>query len=52
MGSNEYKKLYTDQHQATQAQVLLAISESKENVDASVTLVGQGVLLDQPLITF
>jgi Ca2+-binding RTX toxin-like protein len=41
-----------DNHKATEAQVLVAISESKENVDASVTLIGQGVLLDTPLITF
>lgn len=41
-----------DKHLATEAQVLVAISESKENVDASVTLIGQGVLLDTTVITF
>lgn len=41
-----------DEHRASQAQVLVAISESSENVAASVTLIGQGVLLEQQLITF
>lgn len=35
-----------DQHRASQAEVLLAISESPENVAGTATLIGQGLVLD------
>jgi Ca2+-binding RTX toxin-like protein len=40
-----------DSHAATSAQVLAAISESRENVDGTAALIGNGLVLDQPLIT-
>jgi hypothetical protein len=40
-----------DTHKASQAQVLAAISESPENVELSVALIGNGVVMDPVLIT-
>lgn len=40
-----------DSHAATGAQVLAAISESRENIDGTAALIGNGLVLDQPLIT-
>ena len=40
-----------DSHAATSAQVLAAISESRENIDGTAALIGNGLVLDQPLMT-
>jgi Ca2+-binding RTX toxin-like protein len=40
-----------DSHAATGAQVLAAISDSPENVQHSVALIGNGVVLDIPIMT-
>jgi Ca2+-binding RTX toxin-like protein len=40
-----------DSHAATSAQVLAAISESRENIDGTAALIGNGLVLDQPLVT-
>lgn len=40
-----------DTHAATGAQVLAAISESPENIDGTAALIGNGLVLDHPLIT-
>lgn len=40
-----------DNHKASQAQVLAAISESPEHVALSVTLIGNGVVMDPTLMT-
>ena len=40
-----------DSHAATGAQVLAAISDSPENVQHSVTLIGNGVVVDLPVMT-
>jgi Ca2+-binding RTX toxin-like protein len=40
-----------DSHAATRAQVLAAISESHENIDGTAALIGNGLVLDQPLMT-
>jgi Ca2+-binding RTX toxin-like protein len=40
-----------DSHAATSAQVLAGISESRENIDGTAALIGNGLVLDQPLIT-
>jgi Ca2+-binding RTX toxin-like protein len=40
-----------DGHAATGAQVLAAISESRENIDGTAALIGNGLVLDQTLIT-
>jgi Ca2+-binding RTX toxin-like protein len=39
-----------DSHAATGAQVLAAISESRENIDGTAALIGNGLVLDQPLM--
>lgn len=41
-----------DKHLATPEQVLVALSESKENYDASVKIIGEGLVLDLPIIIF
>lgn len=40
-----------DSKAATNAEVLAAISESKENVDLSVQLIGSGLVFDTPIMT-
>ncbi|GAB3432656.1 DUF4214 domain-containing protein [Massilia solisilvae] len=40
-----------DSHAATNAQVLAAISDSPENVQQSVALIGTGLVVDHPVIT-
>jgi Ca2+-binding RTX toxin-like protein len=40
-----------DSHAATGAQVLAAISDSPENVQHSVALIGNGLVLDAPIMT-
>jgi hypothetical protein len=40
-----------DNHKATQAEVLAAISESAESVALSVTLIGNGVVMDPTIMT-
>jgi Ca2+-binding RTX toxin-like protein len=40
-----------DSHAATSAQVLAAISESRENIDGTAALIGNGLVLDQPFMT-
>ncbi|MGZ5199559.1 MAG: DUF4214 domain-containing protein [Telluria sp.] len=40
-----------DSHAATGAQVLAAISDSPENVQHSITLIGNGVVADLPVMT-
>lgn len=40
-----------DNKAATNAEVLAAISESKENVDLSVQLIGSGLVFDAPIMT-
>jgi hypothetical protein len=40
-----------DGHAASQAQVLAAISESPENLALSITLIGNGVVMDPVLVT-
>ena len=40
-----------DSHAATSAQVLAAISESRENIDGTAALIGNGLVFDQPFVT-
>ena len=40
-----------DSHAATNAQVLAAISESRENIDGTAALIGNGLVFDQPFVT-
>lgn len=49
-GGLEFWSGKLDAHAATTEQVLVAISESPENYEASVKLIAAGVLLDNPLI--
>lgn len=50
-GGLDYWTGVLDNHAATGAQVLAAISESRENIDGTAALIGNGLVLDQPIIT-
>lgn len=51
-GGLEFWTSVLDQHKASNAEVLAAISDSAENVAASAQLIGNGLVFDAPVYTF